>query len=379
MNRPLDLLETAELVAAEFAVEAVALDRAGVFPSANFRRLHEAGLLVITAPRALGGREASIAEAGAVIGAIAKAEPSTALILAMQYIQLATLPKGRAPLQLVQKIVGSAVREGALINAFRVEPDLGTPLRGGLPATVAEKTSNGWRVSGRKIYSTGAAGVTWAVVWARTNEIAPRVGGFVVPMDSPGVTIERTWDQLGMRATASDDVIFDRVEIPENHELDVRQPGDWGSPDERQASLHAVFIPSLYDGVARAARDWLIGFLKARRPSNLGDALASVPRIQQAVGEIEELLAVNRRLLRSAAEDADAGRHLSASEGGLLKLTVTENAITVVEKALKLTGNHGISRANPLERHYRDVLCARIHSPQEDSVRSLAGRIALGI
>jgi alkylation response protein AidB-like acyl-CoA dehydrogenase len=62
-----------------------------------------------------------------------------------------------------------------------------------------------------------------------------------------------------------------------------------------------------------------------------------------------------------------------------LKLAVTENAITAVEQALKLSGNHGISRHNPLERHYRNVLCARIHSPQEDMVRIAAGRAALEI
>ena len=55
------------------------------------------------------------------------------------------------------------------------------------------------------------------------------------------------------------------------------------------------------------------------------------------------------------------------------------SAKAAVEKALKLTGNHGISRNNPLERHHRDVLCGRIHSPQEDTVRVGAGRLALGI
>ena len=64
-------------------------------------------------------------EAGEVVGAIAKAEPSTALILAMQYIQLGSLPKGSAPAPVVATIVNAAIRDGALVNALRVEPDLG--------------------------------------------------------------------------------------------------------------------------------------------------------------------------------------------------------------------------------------------------------------
>ena len=66
-------------------------------------------------------------------------------------------------------------------------------------------------------------------------------------------------------------------------------------------------------------------------------------------------------------------------ESGIIKQVATENAIAAVEAALKLAGNHGISRLNPLERHLRDVLCGRIHSPQEDTVLVAAGRAALGL
>ncbi|CAG9216267.1 hypothetical protein BVI434_3120002 [Burkholderia vietnamiensis] len=62
---------------------------------------------------------------------------------------------------------------------------------------------------------------------------------------------------------------------------------------------------------------------------------------------------------------------------GLVKRTVTEQAIRVVEHALKLSGNHGLSRHNPLERHYRDVLCGRVHTPQDDAIAVAAGRAAL--
>lgn len=377
MNPLPTLPERARLVAAEIAESAAALDHSGNFPAEAIAQVHRAGLSALTAPKALGGRDASFLEVYEVIGAIAEAEPSTALILSMQYIHLRTLLRSRAPAHLIEKVVASAVEDGALINALRVEPDLGTPLRGGMPATTAERTADGWRISGRKIYSTGAAGLSWAWVWARTDEDEPRVGGFLVPMATPGIRIERSWDQLGMRATASDDVIFDRVEIPADHAADIRLPKEWGPPEGAQAALHALLVPAIYDGVARAARNWLAGFLNARRPSNLGDSLASLPRIQQAVGEIEEKLAVNRRLLRSVAIEADAGEYLSASEAALLKLAVTENAIAATEIALKLSGNHGVSRSNPLERHYRNVLCGRIHSPQEDSARQQAGRIAL--
>jgi alkylation response protein AidB-like acyl-CoA dehydrogenase len=354
-------------------------DASTEFPHENIRLLQQAGLTALTAPAELGGRGAGLSQAAEVIRLIARGEPSTALIMIMQYINLATLPASRWPVHLVSRVIKDAVEKGALINALRVEPELGTPIRGGLPATTARRTADGWSISGRKIYSTGIEGLTWAIIWARTDEEAPRVGGFLVPVDSPGFRVERTWDPLGMRATGSHDAVLEDVHIPLDHAVDIRLPSEWNVRGEGQAGWFGILPGALYTGVAEAARDWLVQFLQNRVPTSLGQPLSTVPRIQQAVGEIEELLAVNRRLIDSAARDIDEGRGVSQSEAGLIKVVTTENAILAVEKALKLTGNHGVSRNNPLERHHRDVLCGRIHSPQEDTVRTGAGKLALGL
>jgi alkylation response protein AidB-like acyl-CoA dehydrogenase len=68
---------------------------------------------------------------------------------------------------------------------------------------------------------------------------------------------------------------------------------------------------------------------------------------------------------------------LPIAEYGLIKTLAADHAIRAVEEAVALTGNHGLSRSNPLERHLRDVLCARIHTPQSDSARIAAGKLAL--
>lgn len=379
MNRPLTLAEVAGALGTEFAATAARVDEAGAFPRANFERLHEARLLALTAPTAFGGRGAGLHDAMTVVGAIARGEPSTALILTMQYINLAALPGTRWPAAIARRVLGAAAERGALFNALRVEPDLGTPLRGGLPATTARRTADGWSISGRKLYSTGLPGLSWGIVWARTDEEAPRVGQFLVPLDAPGVHVEETWNPLGMRATASHDAVFDAVAVPFDHAVDIRLPAEWNARDPGPAAWQAVLLGALYDGVARAARDWLVAFLRERKPANLGAPLATVPRLQEALGAIEERLAVNARLLRSAARDVDAGDLPATIDSNLLKVALTDNAIAAVENAVKLTGNHGISRHNPLERHLRNVLCARIHSPQDDTARVAAGRAALDL
>jgi alkylation response protein AidB-like acyl-CoA dehydrogenase len=88
--------------------------------------------------------------------------------------------------RLVRKLTSETVEGVALINALRVEPDLGSPSRGGLPATIARKTETGWRLRGRKIYSTGAPILKRYTVWAKTDEPNVRVGLFLAHRRDPG-------------------------------------------------------------------------------------------------------------------------------------------------------------------------------------------------
>ncbi len=356
-------------------------DRSAEFPRANFDLLAREGLIGLTVPIDLGGQGATLSQAMRVLGAVAKGEPSTALILFMTYHYHASPVRAQGwPLHIYEQLAREAVAGRGLIGGLRVEPELGTPVRGGLPATTAHRTADGWAISGTKIYSTGSTGLDWFSVWARTDEDSPRVGNFLVRADSPGIEIESAWDHLGMRATVSHAVHFTDTPVPIDHAVDIRTPEQWGAAaaDPSLAIWNALSISTIYDGVARAARDWLRAYLNERVPSNLGASLATLPRVQEKFGEIEALLQVNRTLIRDAAGRYDAGDSPSAIEVNAIKHVATANAIRAVEIGLELTGNPGISRKNPLERHYRDVLCSRIHSPQTDTILIAAGRAALG-
>ncbi|MDP9928518.1 acyl-CoA dehydrogenase family protein [Variovorax paradoxus] len=375
-------------LSAQFAATAADHDRSGAFPRPNFEALQSHGLIGLVAPAAHGGGGASLATARRVIAAVARGEPATALILTMTYLQHHAIARidSRWPPHLRERVLRDAVDRGALINALRVEPALGSPARGGLPATVARREGSGWKIDGHKLYTTGIEGLSWLAVWGRTDEPAPRTGVFLVPRDAPGVRVIASWDHLGLRASGSHEVVFENVAIDLDHAVDLRAPSDWAPDAGSQTDIDAhatqqawmtVLLASLYDAVAQVARDWLVSFLNQRAPGNLGAPLASLPRVQEHVGEIAALLRTNRVLLDDATRAVDEGRAQPATDSGLLKYTVTSNAIRAVELALQLSGNHGLTRQNPLERHYRDVLCSRIHTPQNDAILVAAGARAL--
>jgi alkylation response protein AidB-like acyl-CoA dehydrogenase len=362
-----------------FAARAADYDRTGAIPAESLRDAADAGLLALTVPVTLGGRGASLTEASATARRLAAADPATTLILSMTWIQHANIAREhRWPDAVYRQVARDAVEGRGLINALRVEPALGSPHRGGLPETIARRTGDGWLLSGRKIYSTGAAALRWFSVYARTDETIPRVGYFLVPAASRGVRIQETWDHLGMRATRSDDVILDDVSIPSPYAVDVRMPEEWRAAPPTPLVWNALLIAAIYLGIADAARDWLVEFLRARTPGNLGKPLAQLERMQVAVGEIEILLRASTALLDATAAKADDPREsLDPNEPAIVKHVVTENAIAAVQKAVALIGNPALSRSNPLERHLRNVLCGRIHSPQGDSVLQAAGLAAL--
>ncbi|HTR05144.1 MAG TPA: acyl-CoA dehydrogenase family protein [Paraburkholderia sp.] len=359
-------------LSAEFSLGAAALDAGPHFPHTNLARLRSAGLLSLTVPRALGGCEATLAQALRVVRAIARGEPSTALIFVMQclyHLRLQANPNWPAALK--ERVARDAVEYGALINSLRVEPELGSPSRGGLPATIGRRDGERWILNGRKLYCTGSPGLTWLAVWGRTDEDSPRVGTWLVHRDSPGVRIGAPWNHLGMRATGSHEVIFENVEVPLEHAVDLQPPGPANGMAPATALWMNVLLPAIYDGVARAARDWFVQWAASRVPSGLDAPLASLDSFQQNLGRIDALLLTNRVLL-----DAGAAGAVPAGEAQAIKYLVSRNAIDAVEIALEASSNPGLSRDNPLERHYRDVLCARIHTPQNDTVLGNLGRAA---
>ena len=365
-------------VAAALAARADEHDRDGSFPSEGIAEVHAAGLLTATVAHRYGGAGTGLSGTVAILRALGRGDPSVALIAAMTLFTHAMRALAETwPDSLYAEVLTESARRPALINALRVEPDLGSPARGGLPATVARRTEGEWSLTGRKIFSAGTEGLRWMVVWARTDEDPPRVGNFLVRSDSPGIAIERTWDHLGLRASRSDDVIFTRTPVPSGATAGLAEPAAGQGVLPAFMAWNALGLTALYLGVADAARDWLIRFLAERTPSALGRPLATLPRFQTAVGEIEVALAAAGDLVTSLAERIDAGDPDAVARAGMAKLSGTRAAITAVEQAVALIGNNGLTRHHPLQRHYRDVLCARVHTPQDDSILASAGRAAL--
>ncbi|WP_309505303.1 acyl-CoA dehydrogenase family protein [Streptomyces sp. KM273126] len=356
-------------------------DESAAFPAESLRAVHEAGLLTATVGERYGGQGARTAETARILHTLGKGDPSVALITAMTlnaHARQAAEPHW--PDELYARVVKESEERPVLVNHARVEPELGSPARGGLPATLARRTADGWSVSGRKRFVTGAEGLDWFLVWATTDEPEPRVGTFLVPGDSPGIRVAERWDQLGLRASGSHGIAFEDVEIPYGNVIGLGPYGPAAEQDNRAGAAVHLPLAALYLGVARAAQSFFHTFAHARVPANLGHAVARTERFRRAAGEIEVLLAAAEQLVFDGAARVDASDSSYSPEQALgARVLADRHAVRAVELAVRLLGNPGLARGNPLERHFRDIQCAPVHAPQEDISLLAVGTKALDL
>ncbi|WP_437880974.1 acyl-CoA dehydrogenase family protein [Pseudomonas sp. LRF_L74] len=381
-------LAAARELATTFATGAAQADRQARLPLDNFKALHEARLLSLVTRSEHGGLGGGLEHALKAVSSIAQGEPATALILAMHYIQHGQIAfeDGFWPQTLADQLVTSSNERGALINAAYVDPGKGSLSHGALPETSARREGDHWVLNGHKRYVTGAESLSWIRVSGVTDEEHPRVGYFLVPAQHPGIHIERTWDTLGMRATDSQDVKFTEVPLP----LENFFAGTPVGQDRQQGPLDAVWyltlVAAVYHGIGQAARNAFVEFIAGFVPGALGAPLSSLPRFQDALGEIEALQRASERLLSSIGHDYDEliaqGDPLQIElrlngDAETARLLVLRNATQATALALELAGNQGLSRSNDFERYHRDVLSAKAHSPNAWLLKASLTRRAL--
>ncbi|MGW3077644.1 acyl-CoA dehydrogenase family protein [Kitasatospora sp. NPDC001132] len=372
-------------------------DRDATFPYQGIEAVHEAGLLTLTVSARYGGPGGTLADTVRVLSQLGRGDASVAVVTAFTLLRHAEQAR-RAdwPAASYRRLLAESRRGPVLVNTLRAEPGTGA---GELPATVARRDGDDWLLTGRKTYCAGAEALAWMAVTARTDEEEPRIGTFLVRGESEGLEIDPTWDQLGLRASASHDVVLDEVRVPGDLALGLtagrrtgRQGADSGAESPRasessrasepsEAELarawHDLALSAVAIGVARAAEAWLVRFLSQRTPANLTEPLGTLPRYRTALGEIEAQLIGAEELVEGLAPRVDLGEPEAVARTGPAQLLATRAATAVVQQAVALTGSPGLSRRHPLERYLRDVLSSRVHLAPDETVLEAAGRAAL--
>jgi alkylation response protein AidB-like acyl-CoA dehydrogenase len=364
----------ATTLAEQFASRADEADREGALPAEDVAELKESGYLGISVPREFGGFGLSLRDCVAAQLALAQGSTSTAIVAGMQVHIFGHEREVRHWDDAWYETFCRLAANGALFNSIASEPALGSPSRGGLPATTAVPAPNGdgWVVNGRKTWSTGGKHLTHMLV-----RVALEGEGAVVLVEQnmPGVEWITTWsDSLSLRASDSHDVVFNDVHIPHNYVIDR------GDAKAKPNVWFPMIMSTIYLGAAVAARNRVIQFALERVPTALGKPIATLPKIQRQIGEIDVALQAARSLLFDVAAEwtgDDADRQKMSARLAAAKTMVTETANTVTDQALRIAGGSSITKALPLERYFRDVRAGAMQPPSGDTALEMVGRAAI--
>jgi alkylation response protein AidB-like acyl-CoA dehydrogenase len=375
----------ARAVAPRLADRADAHDRTGRFPAADFDDLRAAGLYGLMVPRRLGGPGAGFADYAEVAMELAAGNGATALVYNMHASvtgALATTPDDVARALGVPESY-FAMRDAALTRAldgalFAVAmSERGAGSRLSALRTEYRHSNGGFRIVGSKTFVSGAGHADFYLVAARAADSGsngaapPKVSHFLVPA-GPGLTVEQTWDSLGMRATGSEDLHLD-TEVP----ADALLGGMEGltlllaqvMPQWLVASYAAVYV-----GVAQSAVDAAVAHLTER-------GLRRLPAVRARVGRAEARVAAARLAVLEAARRVDvaAGDPLTNRWVWRAKLLAGETAMDVAASMLEAAGTSASRRGHPLERIYRDARCGSLQPATSDVCADWLGMAALGM
>jgi alkylation response protein AidB-like acyl-CoA dehydrogenase len=384
------LVALAEELAETLAARAAEHDRDGSYPFEAIDALKAAGYFAAPVPVELGGLGVSSAHDLVVASTrLAHGDPSVAIGVNMHLVAVLNLERrrqvalaggvehrARAFASSLERIA----RDGVVLAAAVSEP--GQDLT--RPGTVATRTTSGWRIDGRKLFCTMSPASTDLYVAVTYGDgDGERYAYAMVPADAPGVVIDDDWDALGMRASGSNSVSFDGVELPESGVRGGFRAGD-PLPYMERNLVAGLFHAAASLGVAESA-DTLARRGAAGRIN--GDAC---PRMQVAANAID--LTASRGILSRAAVLIDEHRAANpASDGSAAELAalfaeaqaakafVNEAAARVVDRALALSGGAGYVNGSPLARAYRDVKAGSfMHPLGANRAYDHLARVALG-
>jgi alkylation response protein AidB-like acyl-CoA dehydrogenase len=385
-----DLVALAERLADDLASRAAAHDREGTYPHDSIRSLRDAGYLVAPVPADLGGLGvSSVHDLVVASGRLARGDASVAIGVNMHLIAVMALARrmrmavaaGKARrADAFAESLRTIVRERSVIAAAQSER--GQDLT--RPATRAERTSDGWRIDGHKVFCTmsPAATTLLTAVSFVDDQGVERYGFVQIPAGTPGVSINGDWDALGMRASGSHSVTLTGVELPAGAVRGGFPTGE-AVPYLDRNITSGLFHASASLGIAEAS------FARVAAPERVGDdARANMLVAESAI----DLSAARGVLARAAslvdehyaehpADDGGDDKVVAVfSEGQAAKAFVVEAAGRIVDRALALSGGAGYLNGSPLARAYRDVRAgAFMHPLGANRAYGFLARTALGL
>ena len=342
-----------EFAEAEIRPNVMQWDEEQIFPLEVIKKLGELGFLGAIFPEDLGGSGLGYIDYAILIEELSRVDGSVGLIVAAHtslcsnHIYVAGDDEQRR--KYIPKLAS-----GEWIGCWSLtEPEAGSDAAG--TRTNAVRQGQCWLLNGGKTFTTNAHYADVCVAMAVTDRAAAHHGisAFIIETGMEGFRTGKKENKLGMRASATGEVLFENCRL--SSEQLLGQPGEGFIDSLRILDGGRISIAALAVGMAQGAYDAALSYSKQRK--QFGRPISEFQAIQHKLADMATSIEAARLLTYRAAYLKDQGKRIT-KESAMAKLYSSEVAVDVANEAVQIHGGYGFIKDYPVEKFYRDVkLC----------------------
>ena len=340
----------------EVGPKAAEVDENERFPEETWHALADMGMMGVPFPEEYGGAGLSYLNYIAVCEMLAKYCATTSVMVSA-HTSLCAWPIFNFGTEEQKQKYLPDLCSGAKLGAFGLtEPSAGTDAA--MQKTVAEDKGDHWLLNGSKIFITNAGFASTFVVFAMTNKELGNKGisAFIVERDFPGFKVGTHEKKMGIRASATYELVFDDCEVPAENLLGKEGEGFKIAMKALDGGRIGIAAQSV--GLAQGALDEAIAYCKERK--QFGKPITAFQNTQFRIAELQARIDAARLLTWRAAVAKDNGEpyNVYAAEA---KLVASDVANDVCRAAVQFMGGYGYCREYGVERKLRDVKITEIY------------------
>jgi alkylation response protein AidB-like acyl-CoA dehydrogenase len=382
----LDLTEEQKMIrdaARDFAQNEIAPiaahhDETGEFPMDTIKKMGALGLMGVEVPEEYGGAGMDTLAYVLAMEEVAKADVSHSTIMSVNNsLYCHGILKFGTEEQKKKYVV--PIASGQKIGAYSLtEPMSGSDA--GAMKSRAVRDGDHYVINGRKSWVTSGPVADYMVLFTMTQPEKGHNGitAFIIETDKPGFVKGKTEPKLGIRASATCEIVYDNYRAPVEDRLGEEGQGFKIAMTVLDAGRIGIASQAL--GLAEAAFDAAVQYTKTREA--FGQTIGQFQGIQWMLSDMKTRIEAARMLIWSAAlakerSKTDGSRY--TLEASMAKLFASETAMWVTEKALQIHGGMGYSKELPLERYFRDAKITEIYEGTSEIQRLVIARNVLGL
>jgi acyl-CoA dehydrogenase len=346
------------------------IDRTDAFPEAAIDALDQLGLFCLSVPEEHGGIGADVVTECLVVEELAYGFPAAALSICPSIV-LSHILRAAGPGDNQDRWLKRMTEPRTLIGICLTEQGAGSD--SAALATHATKVDGGWLLNGTKLYVTNGSVADLYCVFARTGvpqDRAKGISGYMVEADSPGLSVSRVEDKMGIRGSKTAELVFDDVFVSDDHLVGEVGDGFRYVMYSFDASRPVIGVLAL--AIARSALDVAANFAAERK--QFGRPVGEFQGIQFMLADMAIGIETGRALAFEVARLASAGLGNLNALAAMAKCYATDVAMKVTTDAVQILGGAGYMRDFPVERMMRDAKIFQIFEGTNQIQRMIIGR-----